>query len=337
MRAKDIQTVLTACIQARQPVLLQGAPGIGKTDIISQATKDAGAELLTVYCSCSDPTDPKGMPATWKDADGNQQADFIPFNFLKKLIDASAPLVCFLDDVHGAPPAVQLAFMNLILARKTGDGTPISHHVTFIAAANRRQDKAGAAGMLEPFKSRFTTIIQLEVNHEDWVKWALSEGLPIELISYIRFRPAMLHDFKPSADLVNTPSPRTVANIGKVLAMNLPPALQFEVFTGTAGEAFSAEFTGFLRIWKTITPPDAIILNPDAANVPTTPDALFATCGALARKASATTADRIVKYARRLPVEFQVMLIRDCQHFEPQFCNSAAYIQWSSENADMLI
>ena len=71
-------------------LLIQGPPGIGKTDIVDQGAAAAGADELTVYCATSDPTDPKGMPATWFDKEtGHQEADFLPFGYLKKMISAT--------------------------------------------------------------------------------------------------------------------------------------------------------------------------------------------------------------------------------------------------------
>ncbi len=67
---------------------------------------------------------------------------------------------CFIDDLGQATPAVQAAAMQLILAR-TLNGHRVSDHVVFIAATNRRTDRAGVSGILEPVKSRFATLVEL--------------------------------------------------------------------------------------------------------------------------------------------------------------------------------
>ncbi len=43
--------------------------------------------------------------------------------------------VCLLDDLGQAPPAVQAAAMQLLLARRV-NGHAVSDHVTFLAATN---------------------------------------------------------------------------------------------------------------------------------------------------------------------------------------------------------
>lgn len=334
---KQLALTLSLTIAANHPVLIQGAPGIGKTDIVHQAAAAAGADMILIYCACSDPTDPKGMPATWRDSDNNQQADFIPFGYLKQMITAKKPLVVFLDDVGGAAPATQLSYMNLVHARRTGDGTPISDQVTFIAATNRRQDRAGVTGMLEPFKSRFTTIVELIADVDAWSQWALSNNLPTELIAFIRFRPSMLHDFKPSADLNNTPSPRTVANVGKLMQIGLPSELEYSVFSGAAGEGFAAEFLGFLRICRQLPNPDVILMNPDKAPVPDDPATLYALCGALSRKASDGNIERLVTYSNRLPAEFSVLTMRDVFVQHPDLQSTRAAISWFTAHQDVML
>jgi len=341
LNPKQLATLLTATIKATHPVLIEGAPGVGKTDIVNQATTAADADMLTVYCACSDPTDPKGMPATWyqnyQDGTGQQVADFIPFGYLQQLIHTERPLVCFLDDVGGAAPAVQLSYMNLVHARKTGDGTPISPLVTFIAATNRRQDKAGVSGMLEPFKSRFTTIVELEPDLDSWCQWALTENLPMEVISFVRFRPGLLNDFHPSADLVNSPSPRTVHNVAKLLALGLPVELEYPTIAGAAGEGFAGEFLGFLKIFRSLPSPDAVLMSPDTHPVPEDPATLFALTGALARKSSTTNFDAVTTYAARMPAEFSVCLVKDAIAQKPELTVTKAFVSWATTHADILI
>lgn len=209
MTPSELQELLALAIPNRFPTLVTGAPGIGKSDIIAQATKDAGAELIITHPVVSDPTDYKGLPFA-----SSGEAHFLPFADLKRLIDAKVPTNFFIDDFGQAPSAVQAAIMQLLLARRVNDHK-VSDFVTFTSATNRKQDRAAVAGILEPVKSRFMTIVELECSTDDWVRWALTNGMPIELIAFIRYRPDLLHNFEPSKDLVNTPSPRTVAAVGK--------------------------------------------------------------------------------------------------------------------------
>ena len=92
---KQLQALLAAMIPARLPLLITGAPGVGKSDIIAQAAASAGADLLISHPAVADPTDAKGLPLP--KADGNT-ATFLPFGELATAINATRPTVWRLDD-----------------------------------------------------------------------------------------------------------------------------------------------------------------------------------------------------------------------------------------------
>lgn len=328
---KQLEQLLATTIPARMPVLIQGAPGVGKSDIVAQAAAAAGADVIISHPVVSDPTDYKGLPGIVGDA-----AEFLPFGELRAAINADKPTVFFLDDLGQAPPAVQAACMQLILARRV-NGHMVSPFISFIGATNRRQDRAGVSGMLEPVKSRFSTIVELVPDLDAWCSWALANEMPTELVAFIRFRPNLLHDFKPSPDLTNSPCPRTVANVGRLLNLKIAPELEYPVISGAAGEAFAAEFLGFLRIYRNLPNPDSILMNPQAGEVPTDPATLYALCGALSRKCTDNTIDRVTEYCKRLPAEFSVLLIRDAIKLQPSIQYSRAMINWFTEHQDVLL
>ena len=110
VKPSQLRALLAKTIPARLPVLITGAPGIGKTDCEAQACVDANADNIIMHPVIKDPTDFKGMP--WV-TDGG--AAFIPFSDLERLINAPTLTACFLDDLGQATPAVQAAAMQLVL------------------------------------------------------------------------------------------------------------------------------------------------------------------------------------------------------------------------------
>src|SRR5712664_2410056 len=97
MRPTELLTLLAQTIAARIPVLITGAPGIGKSDLVAQAASDAGADLILSHPAVADPTDAKGLP--WV-VDG--AATFLPFGELQRALAADKPTVWFLDDLGQA-------------------------------------------------------------------------------------------------------------------------------------------------------------------------------------------------------------------------------------------
>ena len=330
MNAAKLATFLTQAFTASRRVLIKGKPGIGKSDIVAQAAKEADADLVLMHPSISDPTDFKGMPAVM--ADGTQ-AHFLPFGDLNRLVQADKRTVAFLDDIGQAAPAVQAALMQLILARSV-NGTRISDRVVFVGSTNDTSHMAGVSGMIEPLKSRWETIVELECSVDDWCAWALAANMPPELVAFIRFRPALLSDFKPTKEIKNSPCPRTWAGVGNWLSAGVK---DLEVFTGAVGEGAAVEFYSFLDLYQSLPSLDGILLNPGTAEVPEKPAALFAVSSGLARKASAANLDRVTTYLSRLPKEFEVMAMRDAVTVSKQITSSPAFVAWATKNSSVLL
>ena len=286
LKPSQLFEFLIKAVPAKENVLIKGAPGTGKTDIGHQVSHHLESDLVLMHPVVSDPTDFKGIPWVF-DHEGSKKAVFLPTEDLEKLMTATKLTIAFPDDVGQAPPAVQAALMQLLLSRSI-NGHKISDHVAFIAATNRKADKAGVSGMLEPVKSRFSTIVELMVDVDDWVTWALANNVPTELIAFIRYRPNLLHDFKPTSDLTNSPCPRTVTNAGRLMQLGLPKDVELPIFAGACGEGWASEFMAFLQISRQLITPDMILMNPNGCDVPTKPAALYATTVSLASKASET-------------------------------------------------
>lgn len=332
MKPSQLEKFLAFTIINGLPVLVTGEPGIGKSDIISKAARLANANLIISHPVVSDPTDYKGLPFAT-----NGEAMFLPFNDLKKLIDAKELTVFFLDDLGQAPAAVQAACMQLILAREI-NGHKISDKVVFIAATNRKQDKAAVSGILEPVRSRFASIVELEVNTDDWVRWALSDGgMPTELIAFIRFRPELLDTFEPTKEIINGPSPRTISHVGKLQNAGVPTELQYEAFKGAAGEAFATEYSSFLNIYKDLPNIDKIMLAPDTVPVPKEPAVLYAVSGAIASRITDMNASNAFTYIKKLPAEISYACVKDVTVRNPNVVNTRAYIDWATANGNFVM
>jgi hypothetical protein len=334
----QLQAILTAAIPARLPVLITGAPGIGKSDIVAQAAQQAQADLLISHPVVEDPTDAKGLP--WANA-GATEATFLPFGQLARAIHATRPTLWFLDDLGQASPAVQASYMQLLLARRV-NGHILPDCITFVGATNRRVDRAGVSGILEPVKSRFACIVELEADIDSWCQWAFSHGIPATLIAFLRFRPELLSAFQPTADLTNSPSPRTWSHLSKLEALNLPPAIESAVMAGSVGEGASLEYLAFRSMVKSLVNLDAILMNPDKAAIPTKPNELYAVSVGLAARANDTNFARIATYATRLYTEadkgeFAVLLVRDAIRRDERIQYTDSFVRLNSGPLGQLI
>jgi hypothetical protein len=295
-----------------------------------------------------EPIDYKGFPFPYTDKDGVPRAEFIPFGEMRRLLDAKKPLVCFADDAGHAPKAVQAAYMQWILNRAI-NGHKMSDYVTFVAATNRKEDKAGVQGFLEPLKDRFVTIMELISSLEDWIEWSITNKLPYEVISYIRYCPSILDEWEPRPDFSRTPTPRGIYGVARMLEAGIPEKLRLKMIAGAIGKERATEFVGFLKIYNELTNPDDVIANPLKAPIPEPPGHKYALCGALAARANIDNIEAIITYAGRFSDEkefsdgevfdeFSVLLVRDAVRNDPRkLSKNAAYIKWLDAHQDVII
>jgi len=335
--ASQLADLLAITIPAGLPVLITGAPGVGKSDVVAQATKRLNFDFLLSHPAVEDPTVPAGLPWIGK---GASEATFLPFGIMAKALKATKPTVWFLDDLGQASPAVQAAYMQLLLARRV-NGHILPDCVTFIAATNRRTDRAGVSGILEPVKSRFACIVELIADIESWAAWAIDHSISPTLIAFLRFRPETLSAFTPTADITNSPMPRTWAHLAKLEALNLPPVLEHAAFAGAVGEAAAIEYIAFRKMANSLVNLQAILDDPLGVRIPSQPSELYATAVGLAGKARPETFAKIGQYCNRLvdasKGEFAVLCIRDAVRRNDKLQHTDTFVRLASGPIGKLI
>jgi len=339
MTPKQLIRLLVKTIPAKLPVMVAGMPGVGKTMIAKAVAAKLKMDLQVMHPVVSDPTDAKGMPwIFFDDKEGQPKALFVPFEDLKRLMDATKPLLVLLDDLGQAPPAVQAAFMQLILAREI-NGKKISDHVVFLAATNRREDRAGVSGILEPVKSRFVTIIELIPHLESWVEWAIDFGIEPELIAFVNYCPWVLEGgkdgFKPSADMVNSPCPRTMEHLDNLVKLKLDADLRPAAYSGCIGHAASVEYTGFERTLNALPDMNQVVNDPMNAPAPDSKMVMYCMTGVFHRIMNKKNIDNIYKYAvKHFSLELQAVFHFGVDKFKAELIKSVGYVHWSANNGD---
>ena len=323
MNVTQLKKFLKFSFKNNYPILIKGAPGLGKTDVVKWTAKKIEYDLLITHPVVDSPIDYKGLGAIV-----GGKAVFLPYGNLEMIINAKKPLVVFFDDLGQAPAAVQSAVMQLLLARSI-NGKQISKHVVFVAATNRREDKANVTGILEPVKSRFYSIVELIPETEEWIDWAVKHSMPTSLINYIQWKPAMLNNFKPTRDIENSPSSRTVSNIGDMMNKNLPTALRFEAFKGAAGEAFAHEYLAFINVYAELPTVKEILADPDNCKLPTEVSAKFAIMGMVLDAITSTNMKNFLIYLDRLGSEITTATMKLCSVKKPDVCKNIDYVNWA--------
>jgi hypothetical protein len=234
--------------------------------------------------------------------------------------------VILIDEAPQGDNAIQKTVANLVQEREIY-GRRLKEGWMIVLTGNRAQDRAGANRILSHLRNRVTTI-EFEAQLDDWCRWAIDNDIRPEIISLMRFKPALLNDFDPHRDI--NPTPRAWAEGVSPILDKVPQEAEYECIKGAVGEGAAAECTGYLKICRKLPNPDVILMNPDTHEVPTEASVRYALASALAYRATVDNFDAVMTYARRMPAEFAVLTVLDAIRKTPDLQNTKAFTAWAT-------
>ena len=275
---KDVKDIL-AKTPMHISVGLWGPPGIGKTDLCIQVALSTGAKFLVKLAATMDPTDLVGIP--FPDKDGHTTKFLPPSDLFQlteeykeeamKLAPKDRPyvgpwVVCF-DDITTANPQVFAALFRLFQHREVA-GYKIRDEVRLIATGNRAEDNAAANDMPTALNNRFFHI-DLAVNAEEWLNWAVQRNLPPTIVGYIKTRPDQLHQFKADAQERAFATPRSIVMAAEMeMAVGAGSPQWHLAIAGCVGEGWSAGYRAFIKNTVNLVKPEDIMRDPVKCRVP---------------------------------------------------------------------
>ena len=227
-------------------IMIWGAPGIGKSSVVSSVAKDAEIQFIDLRLSQLAPTDLRGLPVPVHPS--SDQVTGISKWYPPDFLPTKGKGILFLDEINMAPPTMQGVAQQLILDRKVGNYKVPSDWFVF-AAGNRKEDRASVFEMPSPLANRFLHL-NMEVSFDCFKAYALEKNLAEEVISFLAFRPTLLHKINKQEPA--WPSPRTWEIASRLFKIGLP-------VTAAVGEGAGAEFSSFLDVYKNLPDLDAII------------------------------------------------------------------------------
>lgn len=327
MKSSKIANALKTLIDIRQPVFLWGPPGIGKSQVVKKTARDLGLELIDIRAILLDPVDLRGLPRI--DKDGLSQ--WCAPSFLPR----KGAGVLFLDELNAAPPLVQAACYQLVLDRRLGEYV-LPDGWSVVAAGNREQDRSVVHRMPSALANRFVHI-DFSVDVDEWTKWAVKTSIAPEVISFIRFRPGLLHSFDPEKNDKAFASPRSWEFVSKLVQSVEDPGLLQDLVAGAVGKGAAAEFSGFIKVWDQLPTAKMILDDPMGIEIPKDPSVLFALCEMMGHATEKGNEQTVLAYASRLPAEFSVLLVREAVRKSQSVVKTKAFAEWAACHSDVLV
>lgn len=330
MKPSNLLPAVTFLVERQRPAFIWGAPGVGKSDLVAQVAKNMKRELKDVRLSLMDPTDLKGMPYT-KTIGSKSFLGWLPPDFLP----TKGKGILFLDEMNAAPPSVQATAYQLILNRCIGEyALPPGWDV--IAAGNRTSDRSVVHTMPAALANRFVHL-EFSVDTDDWITWAMNNGISDLTRGYVRYRPSCLTTDKLDTGVKAFASPRSWMFADQIINSKMDPHVELEMLAGTIGEGVATEFMGYIRENSKLPSLDAILLNPEKMEVPKSPSTCHALISSLERHTTPGNFERLMKYIGRMSKEFEVVFVTSVVKCNDDITASKAFINWSRENRSVLI
>ena len=329
MRSSTLKSTIKSLFNVRRTVAIEGAPGGGKTTVVHQAARELGVPVIEKHMPTMLVED---FGVMFPDSDNPETMNYKLPDWFPVKGKAPEQGILLFDDRNQASGDLQKVLANICQARNL-HGVPLPDGWMVISTGNRQSDRAGANRVLSHLRNR-ETVLEYETHLDDWTAWASESGIHPAVISFVRFRPDLLHSFDAQRDA--NPTPRSWAEGVSSIIDLVPAEAEYECFKGAVGEGAAAEFTGFLRVFRDLPDIDQLIDNPAKAPVPTEPSVLYAISGALAHRMTDKNITAICAYLERIPAEFSVLTMSLALKRDTSLASSPAFGAWASANHDVL-
>lgn len=356
----DIPAILAMHDQpGAKPVLLLGLPGLGKTTGIESFCQRKNMDLYTYMLNQYTPPDFKGylvpnketmrmecFPSDelpWVKSRGERYAD---------THDNRRPLV-FLDEfLNGSPTMFGLA-QQLVHEKRIGNNY-LPDDVLVVAAANSASMKCGSSKLTMSMADRFA-IYHIRPDFDAVLDWMKDHGTNPWIFAFLQMQSStgggVLWSVTPDKWTGEEPidSSRSYAALSNVLRGLDDDALCSNTLLSAVckahiGAASGAKLAEFIKLSIEVGSLEAMINDPDSANIPTRPDLRWGIAARCVSMATQANFANILKLAKRLtpdtmrpdgdaPTAFEAFVMRAVVQLKPQIiAANKTWLDWVQKN-----
>ena len=309
------------------PLMVWGAPGLGKSSIIRGIADEMGIQFIDVRLAQREPVDVRGLPVPDRE---NKKVDW--------MVSGEWPRegrgILLFDELTAADRSLQVAAYELILDRRLGDLYRVPDGWYICAAGNRVEDAAVSTTMSSALANRFMHV-ELAEDVESWAHWATLHNIHPSVTGFLRFRPECL--FRQSDENLERgwPTPRAWERVS--IMMGIVPAEDEELLRklvyGLVGNRAGMEFIEFHKLNANFDDARRMMLEPsEPVVIPQKVDRKYAMCAAMAyyvwRGKDQAEADALLdgffRIGKKLTSDFACMVMADAMGGCGQLDNAEA-------------
>ncbi len=244
--------------------LVVGESGIGKTALAKKLAYENNWSLIVIDGNLLKEGEIGGLPTVESYVVNNSNGEetvkkttvYAVHTKLREIdeeLSKGRNVLLFIDEINRCEHTVQQELMNLILNREI-NGYKLSDEVKILAAMNP-SSKYGSdfdyqvVDMDAAQENRFVWL-NMEPDHNQWIKWAIDKGLEQKVIEFISTFPEYLHKINEE-DVSATP--RSYERVSKSYKVykeqkeSIPKAVFLNVIKGNVGKVIAEEFISFIE------------------------------------------------------------------------------------------
>ena len=254
---KQVRKCINKAFNVKRPIFLWGPPGVGKSDVVAEITRDLNGFMIDLRLGQMEPTDIRGIPFYNKEKGVMDWAPPIDLPS-QELADQYPVVVLFLDELNSAAPAVQAAAYQLILNRRVGRYV-LPDNVVMVAAGNRESDKGVTFRMPTPLANRFIHQ-EIKVDFATWQDWATNNKIHKDVVGYLSFAKQDLYDFDAKSSSRAFATPRTWSFVSELLHDDDTDVETLtNLISGTIGEGLAVKFAAHRKVAGRMPKPEEIL------------------------------------------------------------------------------
>jgi hypothetical protein len=237
---------LLKAFKVKRPLFIWGPPGIGKSEVVADVTKELGGHMIDLRMAQMEPTDIRGIPYFNKDLNKMDWAAPVDLPD-EELASKYSIVVLFLDEMNSASPAVQAAGYQLILNRRVGKYV-LPDNVVIVAAGNRDSDKGVTYRMPMPLANRFLHL-EMRADFTSWQTWAVNKGIHKDVVGYLSFAKQDLNEFDSKSSSRAFATPRSWCFVSDLLNDDddTDPDTILNLISGAVGDGLAIKFAAHRR------------------------------------------------------------------------------------------
>lgn len=306
-------------------VMLWGPPGVGKSQAVRQIAKEIEfatgktVRVTDVRLLLFNPIDLRGIPTA--NADKTLAIWLKPQIF--QMEDSEEIVnILFLDEISAAPQSVQAAAYQITLDRVVGEHK-LPDNCIVIAAGNRVTDKSVSFKMPKALANRLLHL-EVEGSFDSWQKWAVRSGINEKVLGFLSFRNDRLFGFDATNDDLAFATPRSWEMVSSLLN-NVEDDLDamYPMIAGLVGSGVAIEFRSWCRIYQKL-PCMEDIFEGRTELIPEGTDGMYAVVSSMTvyareHKDDLAKIGNSLRYARRLPADFGMLLVENYMAMEKNY------------------